>query len=454
MKRRIPGLNFEIFMDLVYFLLSPGIVLFYILKRKYNSRWSERICCQRWRKILKEKNTLIWIHGVSLGEVKLAYTIYKNLKSYFPSSKFLLTTITSVGERFLQKHIEKEDYLAYLPLDFSFLMRYIFSRLDIKGVLILETEIWPNFIIEAKKHSAVLGLINARISRKAYPRYRLIKYFLARILRLFDFVCLSGNVARRRFESLGLKSENNYYPGPLKFDVPLPSKQKDTRIEKLRGYLTEGKYILLIAGSTHPGEDIKVFNVYQKIKHKYPQVKLLIAPRHINKIAPFVRCLRYSGYTPEYFSQGFSFAKGSSIFIIDETGYLASLYELADIVFVGGTLIPWGGHNIIEPALFQKAIIIGPYYDNFEEIVWEFLQEKSILICCDEIQFQKSIEALIAKNEFRTLLGKRAYETVLIILATGSVVYSFPYLYRGAKNPSIFKKQEEVCFSNTCNFCR
>jgi len=412
MKNLTPGLSFRIVLDIVYFFSLPAILMLHVLKRKYHIGWLERICLIRWRDIVKEQSPIVWIHAVSLGEARLAVMLYEKLKAEFGQFKYLLTSVTPVGEKFLKSHVSSADYVAYLPLDFSFLMRYVFSKLKIKMVLIVETEIWPHLIIEARRRNVSVGLVNARISKKSYPRYKVLKSLMNRILNLFDFVCPSGEAASIRLKSLGLKDDKAIFTGTLKFDLAIPIVRKDNRIERLEHFLKEKPYSLFIAGSTHQDEDILVFEAYRELVKSYPDLKFLIAPRHFKRASYFTSYVKKTGFDVELFSCGFEFLSPRSIFLIDETGFLASLYRLADFVFIGGSLVPFGGHNVIEPALFKKAVVIGPYFYNFEEIVLEFLKNNAILVS-QKNEIEDSLRMLIGDIGLRTELGNRAYQVVL-----------------------------------------
>ncbi|MDP8234652.1 MAG: glycosyltransferase N-terminal domain-containing protein [Candidatus Saelkia tenebricola] len=412
MKKLIPGLSFKIILDIVYGLFLPAILMLYVLKRKYHSGWLERICLMRWRRILKEKRPLIWIHAVSLGEARLAVLLYEKLRPEFSQFKYLLTVVTPVGEEFLKAHVALSDYVAYLPLDFSFLIRHIFSKISVKMVLIIETEIWPHLIIEAKRCNALVGLVNARISKQSYPKYKILKPLTRRILNIFDFVCSSGEVASGRLKSLGLEDERIVSQGTLKFDLMTLKVREDRRIEQLECFLKENNHPLFIAGSTHRGEDIMIFKAYQNIVKSYPDLKFLIAPRHLKGLERFTNYVKQSGFGIDLFSSGFKFSSSQSIFLIDETGFLASLYKMADFVFIGGSLLPFGGHNIIEPALFRKAILIGPYFYNFEEIVLEFLKDNAILVS-EKNNIEDSLRMIIKDSRLKASLGERAYQVAL-----------------------------------------
>ncbi len=270
MKKAIPGLSFKLTLDILYFIFLPSVLAIYIIKGKYHYGWLERVLLGGWRRIIKEKNRLIWIHAVSLGEAREAMLLYRKLKEKRPDYKYLLTTITEVGQKFIRQHIDKEDYSAYLPLDFSFLIRYVLSYLKIELALILETELWPNFIIGLKEHNVPVGLINARISNKSFPRYRLIKTQIGKILDQLDFISSSGDMTTLRLDSLSFKNRDYIFEGNIKFDLNVPLIKKDSRIEDLSLILNQNNRKLFIAGSTHGEESIFLSQCFLKLKNIYP----------------------------------------------------------------------------------------------------------------------------------------------------------------------------------------
>ncbi|MDP8216809.1 MAG: glycosyltransferase N-terminal domain-containing protein [Candidatus Kaelpia imicola] len=411
MKKVIPGLSFKIALNILYFLFLPSVLAIYIIRGKYHSGWLERVLLGHWREIIKERDSLIWIHGVSLGEAREAILLYRKLKEKRSNYKYLLTTVTEVGQKFIKQHIDREDYSAYLPLDLSFLIRRVLSHLKIELVLILETELWPNFIIGLKERSIPVGLINARISKKSFPRYRLIKTQIGKVLNQLDFISSSGDMTTLKLDSLGFKNREYIFEGNIKFDLNLPSVKRDSRIEDLNRILKQNNQKLFIAGSTHGEESIFLSRCFLQLKNSYPDWKFLIAPRQLIELESLKNFLRAGGYRWSLFSLGFQAESEQDIYIMDEVGYLPALYSLSEAVFVGGSLLPYGGHNIIEPAVFKKPILIGPYYHNFKEIVDEFLKEEAVLIIRKE-SLLSSMERIFSQQSLRELYGRRAFGVV------------------------------------------
>ncbi|HDL09955.1 MAG TPA: hypothetical protein ENG39_01705, partial [Candidatus Omnitrophica bacterium] len=305
MKKVIPGLKFQIMLDILYAVIFPFAIGIYILKRKYHRGWIERIGGGNWKKILKTPGRFIWIHAVSLGEVRIAHLVYTKLKQIYPACKFLLTTITATGYRFWNRHANEEDFVAYLPLDFSFMIKRVFKNLNIGLLLILETELWPNLIISSKRYNCVTGLVNARISPKAFGRYRRSSFLFSKVINCLDFVVAAGDHNLHRFQVVGRRNENCYSLSSLKFDLDAPTIKNEYRIEKLKQHLNNKNLKLLIAGSTHYPEDILMLKLYLQIKETYPHWALLIVPRYPDRIKNLREFLYSHNISASFFSQGF-----------------------------------------------------------------------------------------------------------------------------------------------------
>ena len=412
MKKVIPGLKFHIMLDIIYAIIFPLAIGVYILRRKYHWGCRERIGGGYWKKILKTPGSFIWIHAVSLGEARITHLVYTKLKQICPACKFLLTTVTTTGYRFLKQNVNGDDFVAYLPLDFLFLIKRVFEKLDIRLLLILETELWPNLIISSKRYNCITGLINARISKKSFPRYRRFSFLFSKVINCLDFVVAAGDHNLTRFLAVGRKDEDCYSIPSLKFDLDAPILKDESRLERLKIYLEEKNLKLLVAGSTHYPEDILMLKLYLQIKETYPDWALLIVPRHPDRMKNLREFLSSHNISASFFSQSFQGIGDTTIFILDDTGYLATVYSLGDLIFVGGSLIPRGGHNIIEPAIFKKSIFIGPYYYNFEDIVEEFKKNDAVVIVDKDRPVLPQVQSLIADEKLRLQLGEKAYRVV------------------------------------------
>lgn len=396
-----------IIFDIFYLLLLPLLIFFYLIKGKYHKGWLERICLGRWHKILSYKDPLIWIHAVSVGEANLALLLYRKLKSCFPTFRFLLTTITPTGQLIAERGKDKNDFCAYLPLDISFIWRMLFRKLKLVAIFILETEIWPNMILLASFYKIPIFLINARMSRSSFKRYRIIKHFIKGILNKFSAIIISSKSSHSYFLALGVEKKRCYIIGSLKYALDLNLKeQDDKRLDALKKLIAEHNLFTIVAGSTHEGEEEIISDVYHNLQEIYHNLYLILVPRHPERSQKIAEKIKQNNLDYQFFSQGFY--NRDKILIVDEIGLLNALYSIADIAIVAGSFLPYGGHNILEPAYFAKPVISGPYFDNFIEIVSEFLEEGAIIIVRNQKELSLKLEELIKDVNLRHNIGMRA----------------------------------------------
>jgi 3-deoxy-D-manno-octulosonic-acid transferase len=401
-----------IIFDILYLLAFPFLIAYYVLKRKYHSKWMERICLGAWRKILRTKEEIIWLHAVSVGEAKLALLLYKEFKKFYPNYRYLITTITQTGQEVCKENISENDFCSYLPLDLSFLLRFIFNRIKVRAIFILETELWPNLIYIAGNKKIPLFLINARISNKAFKRYKLIKQILKNLLSKFRIIVLSSKKAKRRFLSLGAEEKKCYLIGSLKYDFLPEEIKKDKRLEILSLFVKKQNGILIIAGSTHKKEEEIILRSFLDLRNMHKETYLLIAPRHPKRAISVAKLVKKYNFTPHLFSQGFYNLNRGEVFILDEIGYLNSAYKISDITIIGGSFLPFGGHNPIEPAIFARPIICGSYMDNFDEIMEPFKREKAIIIVKDYKDLKEVLLSLTTNENYRKEIGGKARKVV------------------------------------------
>jgi len=347
----------------------------------------------------------IWIHAVSVGEVVAARPLVEELRQAFRDKQIVLSTVTSTGNKVAQAIVNNPDNLFYLPFDFSFAVKKTIKRLKPALVILMETEIWPNLISYLRQNNVPVILMNARISDKSYRGYTSIKFFIAPVLRKINLFCAQTQRDAQRLISLGVSPEKIVVTGNMKFDLKIPF----ATLEKKDLGLGQTDQ-LIVAGSTHPGEEKIMLHIFKDLRSEFKNLALLLAPRHPER-AKEVACLaRGLGLKTLFFSQ-IKEQKGDihdRIFILDKIGELAGLYRLADLVFVGASLVNKGGHNIIEPAQFAKPIIVGAHTQNFREIVDYFLQHQALLQVPGAKELKETIKNLLSDTRQREALSQKA----------------------------------------------
>ncbi len=370
---------------------------YYLFKGKFHSELHLRYCPQ-----IKEKlERPIWLHAVSVGEAKVAKNIYSILKQNYPNKHIVISTVTPTGQRIVKSFISGKDQLIYLPIDFSFIVRKFVNLINPSLFISIETEIWPNLIYFLHKNNTPIIIVNGRISPGSFFGYSIFKLSMKPILNRVDLFCMQTELDAKRIIKIGADTNKVKITGNIKFDLEI----SHDSIKKVDLGLSSNDLVWL-AGSTNPGEEEIALEVYKNLSKDYKDLRLLLAPRHTERTHQIEQLVSKFGFESIRFSQ----IKGSSsrIIILDVMGRLAGLYNIADIVFIGGSLVKKGGQNILEPASFAKPIIFGPYMFNFVQIKDLFLKEKAAVQVNDKLELEEKLRSLLLDPNERNRLGQRA----------------------------------------------
>ena len=355
----------------------------------------------------------IWLHTVSVGEAQAASALVKNLKHEYPDFCLVISTVTETGNKVARKLAGPQDIVIYSPLDVSFIVKKVASIINPKLFVIAETEIWPNLIINLARKSVPVILVNGRISANSFRGYKIIRPFFKKLLRSFNLFCMQTKEDAQRIVELGAEKSKVKATGNMKFDIS--SSEFRMFMSSELGLKENEK--LLIAGSTHRGEEEIILQAYKELVKNHSDLRLLIAPRHIERAQELERLVAKLGFRAQRFSNiglttNYEPQTTNPILILDTIGRLKNIYALADIVFIGGSLIPHGGQNPIEPAIFGKAILFGPYMSNFSNISEAFLNNRAAIMLKDAPQLKDACSKLLKEPILRRDLGHRAKELV------------------------------------------
>ncbi len=412
-----------IFYDIIYILFALCYLPLFLIRGKCHRGFLMRmgIFPQGAINKLKEQKA-IWLHTVSVGEAQAASSLVKNLKREYPDFRLVISTVTKTGNKIAQRLLDIPELAIYSPLDIGFVTRRAINFVNPRLFIIAETEIWPNLIINLAKKDIPVVLVNGRISRGSFRGYKIIRLFLKKIFQSFSLFCMQTKEDAQRIIELGADEKKVKVTGNMKFDIRYPV----SSIQYPDLGLSKDEQ-LFIAGSTHYGEEKIILQVYKELIESHPSLRLLIAPRHIERVQKIERLVSEFGFKSQRISQldlnerrtrsDLAYAKASRhrqrpILILNTIGQLKSLYAFADIVFIGGSLIPHGGQNPIEPAVFSKPIIFGPYMSNFSNIVEVFLNKKAAIMVKDIRQLKNTCIRLLNEPVLRKELGNRAKELV------------------------------------------
>ena len=355
----------------------------------------------------------IWVHAVSVGEVVASSAVIQALQEKFPSRRVLISTTTGTGQQLAARRFGAEN-VFYFPLDFAFAIRPYLDALHPELVVVAETEFWPNFLRLAKQSGASIAVINCRISDRSLPGYKRFRFWLPRLLERtlanVDLFLAQTDEDRRRLIEIGASDAKIAVAGNLKFDVAPPPSPRI--VASLRESIeSSGAGPVLVCGSTLDDEEGLLLSAFRNILLNHPKAVLILAPRHPERfaeVADLVEQLGFRMWRRSLWSErrnGEALAGG--VFLVDTIGELAAIYSLATIAFVGGSLVPRGGHNILEPALYGVPIVTGNYYENFRDVVNFFAGRNAVRIV-GVAELPLVFVELIENEEERKTLGRNA----------------------------------------------
>ena len=361
--------------DLILYLSALFLVPYYLFrglrygKARHGVRERLGIYAQDFRQLL-EGRKIIWVHAVSVGETRAAIPLLKALKKKHPEALLVLSNVTETGRKIATKLPEIDHYI-FFPFDLRWVVRKTLNIIQPDVIILVETEIWPNFVLEAKSRNIPMVLVNGRISDRSFPRYRMAGKLLVPILESFSDFCMQSEQDSRRIRHLGAASGRVQVTGNLKFDMQPPAIDM-TELDALKQELklpANGR--IWVAGSTHDGEEKQLVDVYQNLRKICPELFLVLVPRHPERCRQVVDDLAKKDIAATLRSTLSTKDKiffPGEIMVVDTLGEMLKLYTLADLVFVGGSLVPTGGHNVLEASLVKKPVLFGPYMQNFKEI--------------------------------------------------------------------------------------
>lgn len=316
----------------------------------------------------------VWLHSVSVGETVVGSILVSRLLARRPGLPLLISTVTPTGRKVAEERIPQAEAYLYFPLDFPGPVARALTAVAPRLVLLTEGEIWPNFVDACYLRKVPMILVNGRVSRGSFGRYQIVKPMFRRVLEQISLFCMRGNEDAERILALGADPERVVVTGNIKYDDEGPPDQCPPHLATV-ARLIDGRPVW-VAGSTHRGEENLILHAFREVKRGAPESVLVLAPRHPERVPEIETLVHESGLSCVRRSQiNEGNAELPSIIVVDTMGELGHLYSFATVVFVGGSLVPVGGHNILEPARYRRPILFGPYMDNFGEVAEAFLQE-------------------------------------------------------------------------------
>jgi len=417
------ALSFRMMYLTYSFLFTLGALLtapYYLWKRRdelAGRRWRERFGLLP-ESFQQEERGAIWVHAVSVGETLAVVRLVRNLQALFPDRKIFMSSVTPAGRAAGESRLPSVSGRFYLPMDWRGAVVAALKRIKPSILVIVETELWPNLLRAAHEFGAGIILINARLSRRSFRRYRLLRPLMRRVLGNVDMVCAQTQADAERFRHLGATPERVALCGNLKFDSEPPRLAAFPCLLE-RAVANTGRGPVMIAASTMQGEEPIVLEAWNKVRAQYPKALLILVPRHPARFDEVAQILAGSGFSytrrtqlasqePEISNQ----VAAPEVLLLDSIGELAAILELADVVFMGGSLVPTGGHNILEAAYWAKPVVFGPHMENFQDIARLFLEAEACVQVQDGKELVESVLNLFGDHAASRHLGERGKQVL------------------------------------------
>ncbi len=404
-------------------LFTLGLVLtapYYIWRhrgRKELAGWRERLGLLP-SSFRQNAQGAVWIHAVSVGETLAVAGLVKELQRSYPGRKIFLSSVTAAGREAGRQKLPGVAGQFYLPFDWAWAVRRVLEQIRPSVLLIVETELWPNLLKTAREFGCRTLLVNARVSDRSFPGYRMGRPFMRRVLQNINRICTQTAIDAERFEALGALPDRVIVTGNLKFDGRPP--EFGSFGAKMRDALAgASRSPVFVAGSTMRGEEPLVLQAWATIRKKHPRAFMILAPRHparFDEVAELLQAqqLSYIRRTsilqdPDKIHQRLA---STEILLLDTIGELAEAFGIADVVFIGGSLVPTGGHNVVEPAFWGKPIIFGLHMNNFRDVASLFLRAGGAVQVADAHGLAETALRLLDHPADARLMGEKAREVV------------------------------------------
>jgi 3-deoxy-D-manno-octulosonic-acid transferase len=398
-------------------LASLGALPYFAVKSLYTPKYRAGLR-QRFGHLPDEVMTALhgvrplWLHTVSVGEAIAAVPLVGALRRRFPQHPLLVSTVTETGQATAREKMGADAYL-YFPLDYPWVVHHVIEGVQPHLFLMMETEIWPNFLRELARRGIPAMLVNGRISPHSFRGYRRLHPFMRRVLRSVAAFSMQTKLDAERIIAIGADPSRVHIMGNIKYDLALTSPVSVDE-QALRAALGLGEDPVFMAGSTHRGEEEIVLEAYLQARGQMPTLRLLLAPRHLDRLEEIETLLRSRQLAVHRKSWAVEPGHGRSapVLLLDTIGELATLYAVATVVFVGGSFVPIGGHNVLEPAAHRKAILFGPHMHNFHQIAAALLEAGGALQVQQPEALGESVIELLRHPDRRQALGDAAYRVL------------------------------------------
>lgn len=407
---KITDIRLESLYTALLYLIQPFIWVRLLLRSRkapaYRKRWGERYgFCRN-----KVAPGGILLHSVSVGETLAAIPLVRALRHRYPTLPITVTTMTPTGSERVLSAFGKDVHHVYLPYDLPCAMNRFLDNVHPKLVIVMETELWPNMIAALHQRKIPLVIANARLSDRSANGYKKLRGFMRRLLGKITLIAAQNEEDGNRFLELGLKRNQLAITGSLKFDISVTPELAARAITLRRQWAPHRK--VWIATSTHDGEEAIILEAHRALLNKFPDLLLILVPRHPERFKDARDLVHKAGFSFTLRSTGEIPSSSTQVVIGDTMGELMLLYGIADLAFVGGSLVERGGHNPLEPAAHAIPVLMGPHIFNFKDICGRLLEAGGLIIVSDVDALEKEIATLLTDEDYRLWYGRHAVEVL------------------------------------------
>jgi 3-deoxy-D-manno-octulosonic-acid transferase len=366
--------------------------------------------------LLFPASRVIWIQAASAGETLAAQKLTAEIRDKYPEARIIFSTMTASGKNLAKKKIEGADLIIYLPFDLNWVVKKAVKAFQPDLFIMIETELWPNLIRALDREGAEIMLASGRISDDSFGQYKFLGSLLDDMLKRVDVFSMQHQEAAEKINELGAAEDHICINGNLKYDIDINPPSKEEYFQKRKLFKIKKETKVIVAGSTHQGEEEMILNLYKKLKSDFEKLRILIAPRYVERREELLELCRENGTSAALYSElkrnEVQLAEDTDIIIVDTMGELAQLYFYADLVFIGGSLINRGGHNVIEPAARGRVVLFGQSMYNLKE-ERDFILENEIGFEIKDAEdfFEKTYQ-LLANDQYRKKRAEKAAELI------------------------------------------
>ncbi|MBC8441421.1 MAG: 3-deoxy-D-manno-octulosonic acid transferase [Deltaproteobacteria bacterium] len=405
---------YKTIINILFIIVLPFLPFIYLFSKKRRASLSLRLGYRTGLRQRQDGKKRIWVHALSLGEVISVLPFIKALKAKNKELDIVFTASTKTGfdmaeQLLLEENTRLIDQLGYFPFDLGYCVKKVIRQIEPDAVVIVETDLWPNFLYEMKKNKIPVILINARLSKRSLNGYLFFRKFSLTFFSYLSHIMAQTPLDKQRFHSLGINRTKISVVGNIKFDKELANIDEPKMAKLKARFGIQDRDRVWIAGSTHEGEEPIILDTFATLKKKIPNLKLILAPRDPKRSEKLIRQIPSHPYHPVLFSQLKPGIKNHDLIFIDRIGLLATSYAICDIAFIGGSMVPQGGHNPLEPAMFGKPVLFGPHMTDFLQISNLLVKENGACRVETASEMAVKLERILKSPALAAQMGEACY---------------------------------------------